>query len=151
MAFFYDMNSIGNRHVGKNLRIIVINNGKGTEFRNYSHPAAALGDQADDYVAAGGHYGNKSGMLLKHYAEDLGFEYLSARNKGEFEHNASKLLTSSMKDKSILLEVFTDSVDESNALYQLRHTIPEAKAKALVKSTLGEKNIQKLKRTFRRI
>ncbi len=151
LAFFYDMNSIGNRHVGKNLRIIVINNGKGTEFRNYSHPAAALGDQADDYVAAGGHYGNKSGMLLKHYAEDLGFEYLSARNKGEFEHNASKLLTSSMKDKSILLEVFTDSVDESNALYQLRHTIPEAKAKALVKSTLGEKNIQKLKRTFRRI
>ena len=37
LAFFYDMNSIGSRHIGKNLRILVVNNGRGMEFRNYIH------------------------------------------------------------------------------------------------------------------
>ena len=37
LAFFYDMNVIGNRHVGNNVRILLINNGKGNEFRNYQH------------------------------------------------------------------------------------------------------------------
>ena len=31
LAFFYDMNVAGNRHVGNNIRILFINNGKGTE------------------------------------------------------------------------------------------------------------------------
>lgn len=30
LAFFYDMNVVGNRHVGNNIRIMLINNGKGT-------------------------------------------------------------------------------------------------------------------------
>lgn len=52
MAFFYDMNVLGNRHVGRNVRILLVNNGKGTEFRNYMHPGAAFGEAADDYIAA---------------------------------------------------------------------------------------------------
>ena len=32
LAFFYDMNVVGNRHVGNNVRIMLINNGKGNEF-----------------------------------------------------------------------------------------------------------------------
>ncbi len=34
LAFFYDMNSLGNRHIGSNLRIMVVNNGLGGEFKN---------------------------------------------------------------------------------------------------------------------
>ena len=33
LAFFYDMNVLGNRHIKSNIRIMLINNGKGTEFR----------------------------------------------------------------------------------------------------------------------
>lgn len=32
------MNVVGNRHVGNNVRLLLINNGKGNEFRNYNHP-----------------------------------------------------------------------------------------------------------------
>jgi hypothetical protein len=33
LAFFYDMNALGNRHVGGNLRILLVNNNLGVEFR----------------------------------------------------------------------------------------------------------------------
>lgn len=59
LAFFYDMNVVGNRHVGNNVRLLLINNGKGNEFRNYGHPCYFLGDEADRYVAAAGHYGEQ--------------------------------------------------------------------------------------------
>ena len=89
LSFFYDMNSIGNRHVGNNLRIMLINNGVGTEFKNYNHPAAAFGETADSYMAAMGHNGNKSKDLVCHYATDLGFMYLSASGKEEFMENVN--------------------------------------------------------------
>ncbi len=85
LAFFYDMNALGNRHVGKNLRILMINNGKGTEFRQYNHHAAYFSEQADQYIAAANHFGNKSTSLVKNYAEGLGFRYLSASSKSEFD------------------------------------------------------------------
>ena len=55
LAAFYDLNSLGNRHVGPNVRLIVVNNGVGTEFKNYNHKAAAFGDDADAFIAARGH------------------------------------------------------------------------------------------------
>ena len=84
LAFFYDLNSLGNRHISKNIRIILINNGRGTEFRNYNHIGAKFGDNADQYIAAAGHYGNQSRDLIRHYAVDMGFEYLKAENKEEY-------------------------------------------------------------------
>jgi hypothetical protein len=33
LAFFYDLNALGNRHVHKNIRILLINNGCGFEFK----------------------------------------------------------------------------------------------------------------------
>ena len=84
LAFFYDMNSLGNRHVGKNMRIMLINNGRGTEFRNYGHPCYPYGESADEFMAAAGHFGNKSLQLVRHYAEDLGYKYITASNKEEF-------------------------------------------------------------------
>ena len=81
LSFFYDMNAIGNRHVGNNLRILLINNGKGSEFRIFNHIAAQFGESTDKFIAAGGHFGKKSKSLVKNYSESLGFEYLSATNK----------------------------------------------------------------------
>lgn len=84
LAYFYDLNAMGNRHMNGNMRILLVNNGKGAEFRNYNHCAAEFGDDADKYMAAGGHFGNKSGLFVKHIAEDLGFEYRSASTKEEY-------------------------------------------------------------------
>lgn len=118
LAFFYDMNSLGNRHVGKNLRILLVNNGKGTEFRNYTHPASKFGEEADEYIAAARHYGNQSPILVKSYAESLGFIYLSAKNKEEFGEASLKFLNSG--ESSVIFEVFTDSAYESLALKAVR-------------------------------
>ena len=48
LAFFYDMNSLGNRHISSNVRILVANNGLGGEFKNSlgNVQKAGLGDSA---------------------------------------------------------------------------------------------------------
>lgn len=144
LAFFYDMNALGNRYIGKNLRILLINNGKGTEFRHYTHPASMFGVDADDFIAAAGHYGNKSRNLVRHYSEDLGFKYMSASNKEEFLEVFYEFVDETNKEVPLLLEVFTDSTDESNALKIISNIEKGNQLKAFVKSTLGIKNVQKL-------
>lgn len=125
LAFFYDLNVLGNRHVGNNIRILLINNGKGTEFRNYNHPAACFGEASDSYMAASGHYGNKSPLLIRHYAEDLGYEYLSACNKEEYLNVMDHFLDPSFHERSLIIEVFTDNENESNALKLINNLIPK--------------------------
>lgn len=116
LAFFYDLNSLGNRHISNNLRIMLINNGRGTEFTNYGHPGHDFGESAEPYIAAAGHYGNKSQELVKHYAVDLGFEYLTASDKESYAKASSRFFTSEIVDRPMLFEVFTDSDDESQAI-----------------------------------
>lgn len=116
LAFFYDMNSLGNRFVGNNLRILMVNNGCGVEFKKtYSLAYRLLGEDVDSYIAAKGHFGNKSLELVKHYASDLGFKYLSASTKDEFEKNLATFVSSEYKH-SIVFEVFISDKDEVKAL-----------------------------------
>ena len=131
---------------------MVVNNGVGTEFKNYNHKAAAFGDEADAYMAARGHYGAQSRDLLRHYAEDLGFEYLSASTKEELIAAAERFTTSEACDRPMLLEVFTDSKDESDALKALYELEVDAKgaAKQAVKSLLGDKGIAAAKKILGR-
>ena len=121
LAFFYDMNVLGNLHVGKNLRLLLINNGCGTEFHNYNHPGAILKADEQPYVAADGHYGNCSPALVKHYAQGLGFEYMSASNKEEYLSNLERFVSPEMLKRSIIFEVFTDTKKESEALYLVKN------------------------------
>ncbi|WP_262301406.1 thiamine pyrophosphate-binding protein [Segatella hominis] len=116
LLFFYDMNSLGNRDIKPNLRIIVINNGLGQEFKNVSFPGSLLlGEDIDKFTAAKGHFACQSKTLVKDYAENLGFEYLTASNKEEFNSVYERFITSEMTDKPMLFEIFTDSKDETEA------------------------------------
>lgn len=125
LAFFYDMNALGNRHMGKNLRILLINNGVGTEFKNYDHPASRWRDDADSFIAARGHFGQKSPMLVKNYVTALGFKYISASSKEEFISVADEFVTSENLDKPMVLELFTDSKDESDAIRLMRTLVKD--------------------------
>lgn len=116
LAFFYDMNVLGNRHVGNNVRILVNNNSKGAEFRLYNHPCAAFGEDADKFMAAAGHYGHQSPTLVKGYAEALGYEYLKASSKEEFKICLERFTTPELTKIPMILETFSDSADESEAL-----------------------------------
>lgn len=144
LSFFYDINSLGNRNVGNNVRILLVNNGKGTEFRNYENPGAKFGDLADKFIAAGGHNGNKSRLLVKHFAEDLGYDYLSATNKEEFLSVYEKFLSPEIS-KAMIFEVFTNSDEESDALRIMRNLMEPALTavvKNSVKHLLGYGSMQ---------
>jgi 2-succinyl-5-enolpyruvyl-6-hydroxy-3-cyclohexene-1-carboxylate synthase len=115
LAFFYDMNSIGNRHIRNNVRILIVNNGRGQEFRNHYHTGHLFGDDADKYIAAAGHFGNKSHSLVRDYAKNLGFQYLSASSKEEFENIYPDFVSSEIGNSPIIFECFTDTQDEEIA------------------------------------
>ena len=155
LAFFYDMNVVGNRHVGNNVRILLVNNGKGNEFRNYGHPCYFLGDEADKYIAAAGHYGNMSNLLVKNYAENLGYEYITASNKEEFNNVVEKFLSPENNDKPMLFEVFTETEDESDALEIILNmvvdnkTIIKDKLKKAVKEIVGQRGIETIKKVIK--
>ena len=121
LAFFYDLNSLGNRHVGNNVRILLVNNGRGFEFRKKDHPGYAFGESADKYIAAGGHFGNMSQSLVKSFAENLGFEYITASNKEEFETICARFVTEELTDKPMVFEVFPETDNEINNLDAVRH------------------------------
>lgn len=152
LQFFYDMNALGNRHVPKNFRVMVINNGVGTEFKNYNHFAASTGEDTDKYIAARGHFGCKSRKLIKHYAEDLGFIYLCADNKEDYLKQMDTFFNDDLKNGPILFEIFTDSVDESNALMEMRNIVKSHKSegKKVIKSVIGEKNIDIVKKFLKK-
>jgi len=145
------MNSIGNRHVGNNIRILLVNNGKGTEFRNYNHPASRFGAEADKFIAAGGHYGNKSSVLVKHYAQDLGFEYMSASSKEEFDKVCGRFVSPEMTDSPIIFEIFTDSGDESDAIQKMLTIGVSAKTEAYkaVRNLIPAEGIRLIKRILK--
>ena len=111
-----------------------------------------FGDRADDYIAAAGHYGAKSRDLIRHYATDMGFEYLSAESKEEYLAQLDHFVTAEEMDKPIIFEVFTDSEDESTALQKIRNLVidpHQQKVKNILgaaKKVLGEERYYKLAR-----
>lgn len=152
LAFFYDMNALGNREIKNNLRILLINNGKGAEFKIHINSASEIGSETDKYIAAAGHFGNRSKKLVKHYAEDLGIEYISAENKNEFIELASIFINPKITDKSILFEVFTNDFDESEALKRIMSLEQDNEqiAKNVVKKLIGDKGLRIAKNMFGR-
>jgi 2-succinyl-5-enolpyruvyl-6-hydroxy-3-cyclohexene-1-carboxylate synthase len=152
LAFFYDLNVLGNRHIGNNLRIMLVNNGKGTEFLLHSHRDARFGKDTEKYIAAAGHFGNQSRTLVKHFAQDLGFEYFSASNKQEFEDVYERFLVPEITERPMVFEVFTNSSDESDALERIRSIERDVKieTKNAVKKILGEKVVGIIKKVIKR-
>jgi len=135
LAFFYDLNALGNRHIGNNLRILLVNNGCGGEFNMYNHYGSQFGKDTNLFIAAGGHFGNKSSELVKHFAQDLGFKYLTASNKEEFIKVLPEFIDEK-KDKSIIFECFTNTTDESNAIKILNTIIPDNSLEGKVKKVV---------------
>ena len=145
LTFFYSFNVLGNRHVGRNLRILLVNNGCGAEFNLYQHRAYKVyngdGQKINEFVGGGGHTGTRSKQLVKHFAEDLGFRYMTASSKEEFTARLPEFLEGKM-DQPVIFEVFTRETDESDALKlvrRLKTTEPAETTglKSKLKSLLG--------------
>lgn len=116
LSFFYDFNAMLNE-IPSNVHIMLINNGVGTEFKNYNHRAAYFGEEANPYIAAKGHNGAQSVSLVKTLCENIGVRYISAQNKDEYLKQRDTWLQSA--DQPIVFEIFTNDKAESEALRRM--------------------------------
>lgn len=148
LAFFYDMNALGNRHLGKNIRILLVNNGKGCEFTHFMNPGHIFKEDVNPYIAAAGHFGNQSHTLVRDYATNLGLKYLTASNKEEFLNNMDEFLNPEIST-SYIFEVFTHDFNENEALRliaskgSINDTIKTIKEK--VEKAIGYNTVNKIK------
>lgn len=152
LTFFYDMNALGNRSIGNNVRILLINNGGGGLFKTSTNePYKYLGEDVNQYIAAMGHFGHESPVLVKSYTESLGFEYMTASNKEEFNTVYKRFVTSEMTDKPMMLEIFTKDYEERAAFDMMANIDITAHgvAKQMAKQVLGKKGINTLKKVIR--
>lgn len=154
LTFFYDMNVLGNRCIRNNVRIIVVNNNGGNIFRHNGHTTRTwLGiEKTNLYVAAGGHFGNQSFDLLKHYAQDLGFEYMFAENEEQFMSVIDRFTSPEPAEKPMLFEIFTKTEDDSDAFSIMSNILVDTKsqAKDMVKSLLGEQGTEFVKKIIKK-
>ncbi|MGN0221442.1 MAG: 2-succinyl-5-enolpyruvyl-6-hydroxy-3-cyclohexene-1-carboxylic-acid synthase, partial [Prevotella sp.] len=110
LSFFYDQNALWNQHLRGNLRIVLLNNGKGGIFDTLPH----LNDSpaAQQYVAAT-HHTTAQGICTQN---DIG--YLKAHNMEEMQTGIVTLITADAQ-RPMLIEVFTDSETDLKAVQQL--------------------------------
>ena len=100
LSFFYDMNALWIPNYGSNVRILLLNNSGGEIF--HALPGLELHENARRFVTAT-HQAN-----AKAWAEDRGFEYLSAHNDAELSAAATYFTQPEITQKPLLLEVFTE-------------------------------------------
>lgn len=106
LSFYYDMNAISLRHIRNNVRILLINNNGGAEFKiNKIH----LQTDVSRYIAADNHFKD-----AKAWTEDNGFKYFSAKTKEELKALVDIFVSPS--DKPIIIEVFTQADNQRKAI-----------------------------------
>lgn len=105
LTFFYDMNALWNRQLGKNVRIFLDNNGGGAIMHMPNRPEFAA-QHLPNFISA--HHDASA----KAWAEDRGFKYVSARTDDEIEKGV-KLLTDTNAEGPIILEVFSEMLEDT--------------------------------------
>ena len=152
LTFFYDMSALGNRHVGDNYRILIINNGGGNIFKQRGALGYRIGDcNSDLYISAGGHFGDQSPVVVKQYAEALGYRYLSARSIEEFDEVYWEFLNPEITGKMVF-EVFVSDENERIAFDRMFHTVMDQKSglKEYAKKLVGKKGTTMIKELLKR-
>ena len=104
LAFLYDINSLSIRGIGANVRVLLINNNGGFEFKiDTGHNS-----DVDRYIAASDHFKTAAG-----WAVDCGFRYMSASDTEELETSLGVFVAPS--ERPIVLEVFVSDDNEFDA------------------------------------
>lgn len=88
LSFFYDMNSLWNKELKGNIRIVLLNN-NGAGLLKYTH------SECIDY---------KHNTSAEGWVKSIGFEYLASRSKEEFDSNLPRFL--SEENVPMFFEVF---------------------------------------------
>lgn len=136
LSFFYDIDTLFNE-LPANIHIMLINNGVGTEFKNYNHRASYFGEDANRFMAAKGHNGFKNPNVVKSLCADRGIRYMCASNKEAYLAQRDTWLKKG--NGPVLLEIFTTDKDESDALRRMNSIEKKDSVKNILKrSAVGK-------------
>lgn len=142
LSFFYDMNAAGLRSISNNVRIILLNNGGGSEFHFFMGKEKI--STINDYICAE-HTKKAEGWI-----KSLGYDYYSAENKEELD--AVIKAFGEPSDKPMFLEILTDMEYEAiNIKKMYKSNSPDSSSglKDVVKAILPHKQVNKLKKIVR--
>lgn len=134
LTFFYDMNALWNRYVGKNVRIMLVNNSGAALF--HFNQGLQKYPTLNENVAA------DHNATAKGWAESRGFKYLSSTNKEEFDKNLVEFVNPN-SDKPIILEVFTKKEDDARLQHEFfEYNLPDSEKlkrniKSVIKKAIG--------------
>jgi 2-succinyl-5-enolpyruvyl-6-hydroxy-3-cyclohexene-1-carboxylate synthase len=107
LSFFYDQNALWNQNLRGNLRILLLNNGKGGIF----HMLKGLEQSpARDRFVAAEHQATAEGICQQNHVA-----YMKATNMKEMQKGIATLFNIE-SDTPVLLEVFTSPADDQKAL-----------------------------------
>lgn len=150
LSVFYDLNIFGNRHLGNNLRIVVINNGCGFEMRHNESLGYLFGEEANRFFAAKGHFNNSD--FIRHVVEDLGFEYFRCIDKEEYLKILPYFASEGQHDKPMLVEVIVEDKNELRSFDMISNTCIDLgeRGKQLAKKILGEDGKKIVKKIIKR-
>lgn len=143
LSFFYDMNAAGLRSIGPNVRIILLNNGGGSEFH------FIIGKEKiptlNDYISA------EHGNVAAGWITSLGYQYYSAQNAEEFDAIIEKFGEKS--DRPMFIEVFTDMEEDSDIIHKYYNENAQQTSTSLAKKAaralLSGKSIEKVKKILK--
>lgn len=102
LSFFYDLNALGLPEVGNNVRVLLLNNQRGSIFQ--SLPTLEMDRLSQRYITA------EHQLQAQGWAESCGWEYLSVHEASELEETITYFVGPSERPR--LLEAFVSSEDE---------------------------------------
>src|SRR5690606_21700919 len=121
------------------VRILLVNNNNGVEFRLNSKLENQWGSDTDSYISAAGHNGS-----AKAWAEARGFKYLTASTKEEVDSQIEEFCNKDVNHfgAPVLFEVFTKVSDEQHAVDLIRGANNPA-ARKMLEQAPGVKKLVK--------
>lgn len=144
LSFFYDMNSIGIRHISNNVRILMMNNNGACEF-HFGFGKRAF-PRIDENI------GVRHSATAKAWVESRGFHYVSASSETELACALDGFAKPS--DQPIFVEAFTDMEQDADLIKAFYKKIRDSqdgskksfmgKAKQLTQQMLGDKATEKI-------
>jgi 2-succinyl-5-enolpyruvyl-6-hydroxy-3-cyclohexene-1-carboxylate synthase len=136
LSFFYDMNAAGIKHLNKNVRIVLLNNGGGSEFQFFLNKKDI--PTLNENICA------EHTKKAKGWIESLGYDYYSATNKNEVNDVFSSFIEDSNNPKFI--EVFTTMESDAEITHHFYDSTKENKSTLQEIKTLAFKVKRKLKK-----
>ena len=143
LSFFYDMNAAGLRSIGPNVRIILLNNGGGSEFHFFMGKDKI--PTINDYICA------EHGNVAAGWITSLGYDYYSASTAEELDAVIGKFGEKS--DRPMFLEILTEMEDDAQITKDFYKDnvkdIPKSLDKNIARCLLNGNQIAKVKKILK--